>query len=48
MANFFSDIIERFKVVPDVLKAKAKAGEAQTQAKRVERQFQERLKQKPA
>lgn len=48
MANIFSDIIERFKQVPDVLKAKAKAGQAFSESRRVEGLLQKKQReQKP-
>src|SRR3990167_1274729 len=45
--NIFQGIADKFKAVPEILKAKARAGQSQIQAQKVEQQLRERLK-KPA
>ena len=42
--NIFQGIADKFKAVPEILKAKARAGQSQIQAQKVEQQLQERLK----
>src|SRR3990167_2653104 len=42
--NIFQGIADKFKAVPEILRAKARAGQSQIQAQKVEQQLQERLK----
>lgn len=44
MANFFTDVVKKFKIIPDLIEATAKAGKAKTTAAKTDKLLQERPK----